>query len=287
MYARCLVAIDMEPWASLLQVSYDADNRMFSIGQTIRRAMKFLSFGILTGLVRKGREALRQTVPGLRPEVRRSMPGRYQPYSHTLPDRYPWLFMFARDHLGNDKGLRILSFGCSRGEEVFSLRNYFPTAEIKGIDIDPSNIAACLARVNHEGAAGITFAAAATAESEPTESYDAIFCLAVLCRGDLTTSGAQRCDPDLRFDNFERMVADFTRSLRPGGLLLLHTTNFRFCDTAVAQNFDVVLEADPADLAPDVLFDRNNKLMPGERYSAVGFRKRGALRPAADGASLS
>jgi hypothetical protein len=98
----------------------------------------------------------------------------------------------------------------------------------------------------------------------------------VLVSGDLTTSGAQRCDPLFHFERFDRQIADFARCLKPGGLLVLHTTNFRFCDTAVAGDFAVVLEADPAQLAPDVLFDRDNRLMPGERerYRAVAFQKR-------------
>ena len=57
---------------------------------------------------------------------------------------------------------------------------------------------------------------------------------------------------------------------------MLHTTNFRFCDTQVAQQFDVVLEADPTELAPDAVFDRNNRLLEGARYCAVAFRKREA-----------
>ena len=36
----------------------------------------------------------------------------------------------------------------------------------------------------------------------------------------------------------------------------------------------MVLEARLEQLAPDVLFDRDGRLMPGERYLPVGFRKR-------------
>jgi SAM-dependent methyltransferase len=195
---------------------------------------------------------------------------------YTQPDRYPWLFGFAATRIGSRPDPRILSFGCSRGDEVFSLRKYFPSAAIKGIDINPRNIARCLARVRAENPANVTFEAAATADGEPAGSYDAIFCLAVLVNGDLTTSGAQRCDPLLHFERFDRMVGDFARCLKPGGLLVLHTTNFRFCDTAVARDFDVVYEADPKHLALDVLFDRDNRLMSGERarYRAVAFEKR-------------
>jgi SAM-dependent methyltransferase len=237
--------------------------------------MKFLNLDMLTDVVRKSSGALRR-------RIRWPMPGRFQPYNHTLWDRYPWLFRFAAAYLGNGPDLRILSFGCSRGDEVFTLRNYFPAAAIKGIDIDSRNIACCLARLRSQPSAAITFAQAATTEGEPAESYDAIFCLAVLCHGDLTTGGAERCDPLLRFDNFERIVADFARCLKPGGLLLLHTTSFRFCDTATAQDFHTVLEAEPTQLAPDVLFDRGERLMKGVRYRAVAFRKRPVGCQAAD-----
>lgn len=219
-------------------------------------------------------------VHSLHPRSRRAISGRFQAYNHTLPDRYPWLFEFARSELADDAKLRLLSFGCSRGDEVFSLRKYFPTAAIKGIDIDPQNIKLCLARQSSENWPAISFAAAADTQAEPSGSYDAIFCLAVLCLGDLTNSGARRCDPHLNFADFDRIVADFSRCLRPGGILILHTTNFRFCDTSVVADFDVVLEAHVAQLAPDVLFDRDNRLMQGVRYFPVAFRKRAASRAA-------
>ena len=218
----------------------------------------------------------------LRPGPSREISRRFQAYNHTLPDRYPWLFEFARSKLADDAQTRLLSFGCSRGDEVFSLREYFPAAAIKGIDIDPHNIDLCLARLSSEHSPAISFAAAANTQAEASGSYDAIFCLAVLCLGDLTNSGAQRCDPHLNFADFDRIVADFSRCLKPGGILILHTTNFRFCDTSVVADFDVVLEADAVQLSPDVLFDRNNRLMHGARYYPVAFRK----RVAADGIGI-
>ena len=231
---------------------------------------------LLKATARKGRDALRSLYYVMYRRLRRPLPGEYQTYSYTRPDRYPWLFEFASARLGSRGPLNILSFGCSRGDEVFSLRRYFPNAALKGIDVNPRNIARCLARMRAEKPTNMTFATAAGTEGEPTGSYDAIFCLAVLVNGDLTTSGAERCDPVFHFERFERQVADFARCLKPGGLLVLHTTNFRFCDTVVARDFDVVLEADPANLAPDALFDRDNRLMQGERqrYRAVAFQKR-------------
>jgi SAM-dependent methyltransferase len=235
--------------------------------QSNRRAMKFRALKLFSAVARKSCHTLRR-------RFRRPLAGQFQAYSHTLPDRYPWLFEFAKANIRDSAGAHVLSFGCSHGEEVFTLRKYFPTAFIKGIDIEPSNVSRCGARARSKDASGITFAVAANTQAEPAEYYDAIFCLAVLCLGDLTVSGARRSDPYLYFNDFERMVTDFSRCLRPGGILLLHTTNFRFGDTAVSRNFDIVFEASHAQLAPDVLFDSNNRLLSGARYLPVAFRKR-------------
>ena len=205
---------------------------------------------------------------------RRPVQGRFQPYTHTLPDRYPWLFGFAQAALAGVPTPRLLSFGCSRGDEVFSLHRCLPHAWIKGVDIDSGAIATCISRARDEADERLGFAVAASTLAEPSGHYDAIFCLAVLCHGDLTVTGADRSEPLLRFEAFERAVEDFERCLKPGGLLFLHTTNFRFCDTRIAGGFEVVLEARPEQLAPDVLFDRDGRLMPGQRYRPVGFRKR-------------
>jgi SAM-dependent methyltransferase len=228
----------------------------------------------LQAAARKGRQVLQRAFPVLGLRFTRRLPGAFQPYNHTLPDRYPWLFGFAAAELAAIAQPRILSFGCSRGEEVFSLRRYLPTAAIKGIDVDPKNIACCIEGARTRGSLGLSFENAASSAREADESYDAIFCLAVLCLGDLTVRGATRSDPQLYFTDFSRAVADLARCLKPGGLLLLQTTSYRFGDTDTAADFEVVLEAQLSQLAPDVLFGRDNRLLPGERYRAVAFRKR-------------
>src|SRR5258708_8966611 len=67
----------------------------------------------------------------------------FQPDNFTLPDRYPHLFQLAATTIGDGPEKRILSFGCSTGEEVFALRRYFPSATIVGIDINRHNVALC------------------------------------------------------------------------------------------------------------------------------------------------
>ena len=76
------------------------------------------------------------------------------------------------------------------------------------------------------------------------------------------------------FADFEARVAEFTRCLKRGGLLFLHTCNFRFSDTTSASQFEPILWAEPKDMAKDRHYDRQNRLIEGPACRAVGFRKR-------------
>jgi len=62
----------------------------------------------------------------------------FQPSPATQLNRYPEIFRFVRAHVGDGADVRLLSFGCSTGEEVFSLRQYFPSAGIKGLEHQPT-----------------------------------------------------------------------------------------------------------------------------------------------------
>lgn len=48
----------------------------------------------------------------------------FQPYNDTSLDRYPAIFRFLQGELAAIEEPRVLSFGCSTGEEVFSLRGH-------------------------------------------------------------------------------------------------------------------------------------------------------------------
>jgi len=195
----------------------------------------------------------------------------FQPAGYTVADRYPLVFRFARETLGAERPLRLLSFGCSTGEEVFTLRRYFPAAFIKGIDIDSVSIARC--NEHRGGDRNVAFAVAHSTAGEESGSYDAIFCMAVLRHGALTNPAAERCDEFIRFEDFERTVADFARCLKPGGLLALRFSNFRFRDTDAAHSFKCLLRARPNASTP--VFGRDNRRLAAPTEEEVVFRKRG------------
>ena len=64
-----------------------------------------------------------------------------QPWPVTAPDRHPALFALAAERLAGTAEPRILSFGCSTGEEPITLARYLPQARIDGLDINPRNVA--------------------------------------------------------------------------------------------------------------------------------------------------
>ncbi len=197
----------------------------------------------------------------------------FQYRSLTFADRYPGIFSFVRDRLAGVSQPQLLSFGCATGEEVFSLRSYFPTARIKGVDINAGNIAACRERLRQRGDAMITFVQQDSAEGEAPESYDAIFCLAVFQHQSLQDPAIRSCEKYIRFDAFEATLGGLARCLKPGGYLAIRHADFRFSDTTCSSDFDVAMRRDAAE-ALHPRFDRHNRRLPDECDTDVVFRKR-------------
>lgn len=198
----------------------------------------------------------------------------FQPYGTTKHDRCPGIFTFVREQLSGIASPRILSFGCSTGEEVFTLREYFPQAGIVGIDINPHSIAVCRKRFARTPDSRIRFKLANSPAVEPESFYDAVFCMSVLRHGDLGASNAQSCAHLIRFADFEKTVAGFCRCLKPGGYLVIRGSNFRFTDTATATGFEAVFSVEAKFRADTPLYGLDNRRLPDIPYNDVVFLKR-------------
>jgi trans-aconitate methyltransferase len=198
----------------------------------------------------------------------------FQFRSITAPNRYPRIFSVVQTELAAVPVPKLLSFGCATGEEVFSLRDHFPRAEIRGLDINPGNIATCRARLHQHPDPAISFATASTADAEAAGSFDAVFALAVFQHPSLKRDPAiATCEPLLNFADFERIVRGLAASVKPGGCLAVRHAMFRFMDTAVARDFTVVLEL-PVESECFPRFGRNNRRVPDAVTEAVVFRKK-------------
>jgi SAM-dependent methyltransferase len=198
--------------------------------------------------------------------------GLYQPYGTTFNDRYPEISNFVREQIGDGVNVRILSIGCSTGEEVFSLRRYFPQATIVGLDINPFNIAVCNFRRLKSGDRRIKFSVASSTAAQAVASYDAIFAMALFRHGDLNCSPPPpKCDHRIRFVDFEKSATDMARILKPGGLLIIEHAMFRFEDTLVAAEFRTTLSLKMDETAP--VYDSDDCLMDAVDSTGVVFRR--------------
>jgi hypothetical protein len=163
----------------------------------------------------------------------------YQTSPDTAEERYPELFDLAA-RLRPDAA-RILSFGCSTGEELTSLRRKFAAAEIVGAEINPRSRRIARRRVRLDRR--ITVVAPQAVEG----TFDVIFALAVLQREPHKIAEMQVEDltPFYPFSRFDAAIAGLVRRLNSGGLLCVDNAHYRVEDSSVAS------ELEPVDGAPD------------------------------------
>lgn len=196
-------------------------------------------------------------------------PELFQITGYTTPGRYPVLFSGLVRALEGRTAPRVLSFGCSSGEEIESLRALMPEATFVGIDINPHSIALARRRLAHSG---VQLIHAGRIEPIPEAPFDAIVCMAVLQRTELNHQRPPVCTPLLSFAKFEAMITEFDRELRIDGLLLLQHSNFRFTDTVASTRYIPAVEL-PALRPETAKYGRDNRLIAQAPTEAVLYRK--------------
>lgn len=189
----------------------------------------------------------------------------------TLPNRYPLLFKACADYLSKTANPKILSFGCSTGEEVFSIGKLIPEAQILGVDINPWCIRQAKKKTtspNH------TFVHRLSQEFESAGPFDAIFCMAVFQRPENRHNKDNSQTEGILFEQFEKEIIMLDKKLRPGGLLIIDHADFRFSDTSVSQNYKPLSTFEQNNLTRNrPVFDRNNKKIAEKNDSYRVFVK--------------
>lgn len=178
--------------------------------------------------------------------------------TYTCQDRYPELFGYCRQHFAECASPRILSFGCSTGEEVFTLARYLPHAEIVGADINLWCLKQC-AKKNRN--ARLRFLHRMSREFADAKDFDAIFCMAVFQRTEHRTENAQPGDTGLTFERFEAEVAMLDRKLKPGGFFFLDESDFSFEQTHAAARYQPAEFEGSCVWRERRLFGRENRLI--------------------------
>lgn len=197
-----------------------------------------------------------------------------QPYPTTFEDRYPEVFTALSALLWDVPEPAILSFGCSDGSEVRSLRRWFPRARIIGLDPNPQMLREARAHLALNPDRGISYIEANSTDALGDMQFDAILAMAVFRHGRLETEAPDRCDDVLPFVQFDKEVTAMHRHLRPGGWLSVWNGHFRFRDTTVAPHYQARTLTFTREVPLTLLYGRDNRRIDDEPYAEVLFRKR-------------
>lgn len=196
----------------------------------------------------------------------------HQDSSLSWPDRYPQLFGAARTLLADRPALAILSFGCAAGEEVMTLRDYFPEAMLTGAEINRGLLRTCHRLPPDPRRRFIHSTHEEIAAHGP---YDAIFAMAVLTRRPhLVEKRDMRNIADFYpYTHFEQELRFLAAQLAPGGLLVVEHSLYRAEDALAGLPMEAVIGHGTA-LAKGPRFDpAGNRIEPQPIISRI-FRRR-------------
>ncbi len=131
-----------------------------------------------------------------------------------------------------DRKLKVLSFGCSTGEEIVTIASIFgDTATLYGCEIEPVSLAEAIATTGHLA----TIFKSDRAAIRDHGPFDLINCASVLCLNPPTQ--IQTLFPA---EEFDELLAVLDGVLRPGGLLALTNASYRLQDSPFAPGYDPV-----------------------------------------------
>jgi len=178
----------------------------------------------------------------------------FQGPTFTARDRSPIVFDQCAKYLQLVAQPKLLSFGCSTGEEAFTLAEYMPNASITGVDINQWCVKQCIKKNKSEN---LHFYHRLSGEFDIDSGYDAIFCIAVFQRAE-NRFFKERITEGFTFQQFENEVAILDTKLKPGGLLIINHSDFSFADTEIAGQYSPLAFEGNKKRHNRPLFDRNN-----------------------------
>ena len=159
----------------------------------------------------------------------------HQTAPYTWLNRYPALFGLAAELKSGAR--RILSFGCSTGEELVSLRSRFPDAEIVGAEINARSRAIARRRVAADRRTMVI------APESIAGTFDLVFALSVLQRdphGLKNEMAVEHLAARYPFARFDAGVRGLVARLRPGGFLVVANSLYRVEDSSAAVELEPI-----------------------------------------------
>lgn len=179
----------------------------------------------------------------------------HQISNYTEYNRYPDLFSKCKELMNGKKDLKILSYGCSTGEEVFTLREYFPDAFIVGVDINKRNIKKAISKnKDHK----IVFSHHVKRTLEQNTPFDVIFTLAVFQRTENRNEIFFDSSSIYPFGKFNSKIKELDSHLKPHGLFVIDHSDYFFEDTEIMPHYHA-LRGEHNIIRDRYMFNKNNQ----------------------------
>ena len=179
----------------------------------------------------------------------------HQISNYTEYDRYPDLFSKCEELMKERKDLKILSYGCSTGEEVFTLREYFPDAFIVGVDINKRNIKKAISQNNDDN---IVFSSNIENTLADEGPFDIIFTLAVFQRTENRAKKTFNSSTIYPFEKFDIKIMELDSHLKQNGLFVIDHADYFFEDTEIASSYHA-FKGDHNIIRDRYMFHKNNQ----------------------------
>lgn len=170
-------------------------------------------------------------------------------YGKTWGNRHPIIFSKCREIANNPK--KILSFGCSTGEECVTLEKYFPKSTILGVDINEERLNTAIKNKKSNKINYLNY----NDFKKNFLYFDIIFCMSVLCKWP-ETEELDNCASVYKFKDFEKEIVFLIKKLNKNGIIVIFNSSFFFEETYVHKYFfNINCEASCEDIKK---FDKNN-----------------------------
>ncbi len=198
----------------------------------------------------------------------------YHQFSNfTQINRYPSLFTFAQSYFREHPNPKILSFGCSTGEEIATLADYIPQATFVGVDINTW----CIKQANKKHSSPNRFFYHSLAKSfEEAQDFDAVFCMAVFQNPE-NRHDKERTVSAYPFEQFEKQLIALDKKIKAGGLLFIDHCDFNFLETSLRTSYQIVSFKENQQRRERPIFNRKNQKIADAHYSFRVFQKKGEL----------
>jgi hypothetical protein len=158
----------------------------------------------------------------------------------TKADRYPKVFRTVVE-VTTASGMtapRILSYGCSTGEEASTLATkYFPQSEVFGVDVSADALAE--AKANYGDNPRIRFEMSTEETLSKAGLFDVIFAMSVLCRWPQSRK-VDNVASMFPFEVFEKQAVLLDGLVKPGGILIIYNANYSFLQSDASRGYDLI-----------------------------------------------